>query len=431
MPSTSLLIAAPPPAQPAAPSTGRALAFVYAGYLFRYVYLLILIPFYGRVLGAQEYGRVLAAMSLYQMVWMITEYGFPLAGARDIAAAGNDTRRVGALYAQQMNARWLMAVPGLLLGAAGTLASPLLRETPLFGLLATANGLIAAFNLGWFYQGRLRFGTSVVFEMIGFAINLPLILLSVHGPGDGARVLGALLASTIVCTLAAHAYALRSIEPVRAGWRESLALVRSSTALFAHKGVTLMMASSSTYLLSLFAPAAQVGWYGAAERLAAVGLSLMQPANHVLVGTVASRIGARETRSQAYSLMRVSLLLMTAFGVLLLAGTWLLARPMVPLILGPEFMPTVPMLYVLALTFPLAAFGQVTSTYVLIPLRRDTLVSLSSLFGALATMVAILALAPLAGGLGVAWARCGGSVLLAAVLLAILVKQGLLQRIFR
>jgi len=40
-------------------------------------------------------------------------------------------------------------------------------------------------------------------------------------------------------------------------------------------------------------------------------------------------------------------------------------------------------------------------------------------------------LAPLAGGLGVAWARCAGSVLLAAVLLAILVKQGLLQRIFR
>jgi O-antigen/teichoic acid export membrane protein len=129
--------------------------------------------------------------------------------------------------------------------------------------------------------------------------------------------------------------------------------------------------------------------------------------------------------------MRVSLLLMTAFGVLLLAGTWLLARPMVPLILGPEFMPTVPILYVLALTFPLAAFGQVTSTYVLIPLRRDTLVSLSSLFGALATMVAILVLAPLAGGLGVAWARGAGSVLLAAVLLAILVKQGLLQRIFR
>ena len=254
MPSTSLLIAAPP-VPPAAPSTGRALAFVYAGYLFRYVYLLILIPFYGRVLGAQEYGRVLAAMSLYQMVWMLTEYGFPLAGARDIAAAGNDTRRVGALYAQQMNARWLMAVPGLLLGVVGTLASPLLRETPLFGLLATANGLMAAFNLGWFYQGRLRFGTSVVFELIGFAINLPLILLSVHGPGDGARVLGALLASTIICTLAAHAYALRGIERVRAGWRESLALVRSSTALFAHKGVTLMMASSSTYLLSLFAPA--------------------------------------------------------------------------------------------------------------------------------------------------------------------------------
>ena len=129
--------------------------------------------------------------------------------------------------------------------------------------------------------------------------------------------------------------------------------------------------------------------------------------------------------------MRRSLLLMTAFGVLLAGGTWLFARPLVPLILGPEFAPTVPMLYVLALTFPLAAFGQVTSTYVLIPLRRDTLVSKSSLCGAVVTMLAIVTAAPLAGGLGVAWARCLGSALLAAVLLAILINQGLLKRIFR
>ncbi|MGN6651100.1 MAG: lipopolysaccharide biosynthesis protein, partial [Trinickia sp.] len=46
----------------------RVLVFVYVGYIMRYLYLLVVIPFYGRVLGVTEYGRVLAAMSLMNVI---------------------------------------------------------------------------------------------------------------------------------------------------------------------------------------------------------------------------------------------------------------------------------------------------------------------------------------------------------------------------
>lgn len=66
-----------------------ALAFVYGGYFFRYLYLLILIPFFGRILGPAECGKVLAAMSLVNVVWLAVEYGFPMVGARDVASMTN------------------------------------------------------------------------------------------------------------------------------------------------------------------------------------------------------------------------------------------------------------------------------------------------------------------------------------------------------
>ncbi len=415
--------------RPSAPiSTRRALTFVYAGYLFRYAYLLVLIPFYGRVLGAEEYGRLLAAMSLFQVVWLLVEYGFPVVGARDTAAT-TDRSRIAALYAQQMMGRLLLTAAGLALGVAATLLSPLLREVPLLGLLATLNGLVAAYNLGWFFQGTLRFRTSVLIEVAGFAMNLPVILWLVRGPGDSWIVLAALLASNLLCTAVAHAIALRSLDRRALRWRGGVTLVREATALFAHKGLTMMMASSSTYLLSLFASAAQVGWYGVAERLATVGLSLMQPANHVLVGTVARRISAKESEASAYQLMRRSLLVMTVFGVAMMVGTWLLAALLVPLLMGPDFGPTVPMLHVLGLMFPFAAFAQVTAGYVLIPLRHDTLVSAVSLFGALVTMLLIVALGEVYGGMGVAWARSCGYVALAGALLWVLQRKQLIQRI--
>lgn len=415
---------------PGAPiSTRRALAFVYAGYLLRYAYLLVLIPFYGRVLGAEEYGRILAAMSLYTLVWMLGEYGFPIAGARDTAATTNRSR-LAALYGQHAAGRLLMLVPCLLLGLGGTLLSPLLREHAVIGLLATLNGVVAAFNLGWYFQGTLRFRVSVALEVAGFALNLPAILWLVRGPADSYLVLAVLLGSGLLTTAVGHVIALGTMERKALRLTGAVALVRESSALFAHKSVSMMMAGSSTYILSLFASAAQVGWYGAAERIASVGLSLMQPANHVLVGTVAKRIASSASEDSAYRLMRTSYFVMTGFGVVLMLGALLLARPMVPVLLGPSFGPTVGMLYVLAFMFPFSAFGQVSSGYVLIPLRMDKLMSAITLFGALVTAGLMLLWAQAYTGHGIAAARLIGAILTASVLVWVLQSKHLLKRIW-
>lgn len=421
--------AAPTPPAHGAISTRRALTFVYAGYLLRYVYLIVLIPFYGRVLGAEEYGRLLTAMSLYQAVWLLCEYGFPSVGARAIAASA-DRAEIGALFGRHLAGRLVMALPALALGAGGTLLSPVLREAPLLGVLATANGLVAAFNLGWLFQGTLRFRTSVALEVVGFAINLPLILLLVDGGGDSWLVLATLLGSQVVCTIAAYALASGLVDGAAVRVRGGLALVREATALFMHRGATMLIASSSTYLLSLFAPAAQVGWYGAAERLAAAGLALMQPANHVLVGKISRHVGVDDDAA-AVLLTRRALVGLVGFGFVLLAGTWLLAWLFVPLILGPGFAPTVALLHTLALMFPFVALAQVATGYVLVPLRYDRPVSLIGVGGAVVNVALIVALGLAWGGPGVAWARVLGAAAGAAALLALLAHERLLGRLWR
>jgi PST family polysaccharide transporter len=416
-------------AEPDAGSTRRALAFVYVGYAFRYLYLLILVPFYGRVLGAAEYGRVLAAMSLFQIVWLLGEYGFPPVGARD-AAAANDRRELARIYGRHVSGRLLTALPAAAVGLGGTLVSPILREHPIYGVLATITGLMAAFNLGWFFQGTLRFRTSVVLELVGFAINLPLILCFVRAPEHGVRVLAIIFTSSLISTVAAHAIAVKSLGSERIPYDGARALVADSTALFAHKGLILLMANSSTYLVSLFASASEVGFYGAAERLISAALSLMNPANQVLIGTVSREIASREGEGRAYALMRTGFFAFSALGIAMLAGTLLLGSTIIPLILGPSFVPAIPMLHVLALIFPFAAIDQVVTGYVLIPLRLDRVVTRVSFQSAVVTVLLVLVLGRSFGGLGVSWARSIGAALMAANLLFTLRSRQLFQRIF-
>jgi O-antigen/teichoic acid export membrane protein len=411
-------------------STRRALVYVYAGYTFRYLYLLVLVPFYARVLGSSEYGRLLAAMSLFQVVWMIVEYGFPLVGARDTAAT-REPEGLARIYRHHMAGRSVMMVAGVAIGVAGTYLSPLLRTHPWFGVFATLNGIVAGFNLGWYFQGTLRFRTSVWIEVLGFAINIALILPLVRGPDDAWRVLASLLFSSVICTLLSHRLASRDMhsgDRISAGL-DPIRLIREATPLFAFRGMSTLMSSSPTYMMSLFAPAQQVGWYGAAERLIGVGLGLLQPANQVMVGTVSSRVRAPDGAADAYAIMRRGLWVMAALGVAMTLGALVLATPFVTLVLGRDFEPTIPLFRVLSLILPLSALAQVATSYILIPLRLDAWATWTSVLGAVATLLFIALLGPRFFGDGVAWARVLGQLFMTVALLFALIRTGVLRRV--
>ena len=410
------------------PSTRRALAFVYVGYAFRYLYLAILVPFYARVLGASEYGRLLTAMGVFQIVWMITEYGFPSAGVRD-AARSQTPEKTASLYSRHTAGRLVMLLPALAVGVGATMLSPLLRERPIFGVLATLTGIVAGFNLGWFFQGRLEFRTSVLLEILGFAVSVALILSLVRGPDQGAYVFVALLTSSVICTGLAHVIAMTRMRGGKVRVAGGFGIVRESTALFIHRGLGMIVASSSTYLISLYASPAEVGWYGAAERIASVGLALLQPANQVLIGTVSRRLGAPDREESGFTLMRQGLIALTGVGVLMLVGSLVLSPIVLPLVLGPEFAASIPILLVLSLMFPFAAFAQVVNGYVLIPLRLDWTVSRVGMVSAGLTLAAVLVLGKLFEGAGVAWARVLGSVFTAVILLQVLRQKGLIEKL--
>ncbi|MDB4989797.1 MAG: polysaccharide biosynthesis family protein, partial [Myxococcaceae bacterium] len=275
-----------------------------------------------------------------------------------------------------------------------------------------------------------RFRVSVILDMIGFSINLVLILWLVRGPDDAWLGLLSLLISAVLCQVSAHVIVLRSLKLQALRFQGGLKLLRECTALFAHRGFGILMVSSTTYLASLVTSETHVGLYGAADRVAGVGLGLLEPASQVLVGTVARHLGTVGSQGEAYSLMRKGFALMFGFGLLMLAGTHLLAGTFLPLLMGPQFTEAVPILKILAFSFPLVALCQVVTGFVLIPLRMDSVVSTVSLVIAPASVVLILVLGHSYEGIGVAWARSLTYVLLTFVLFEVMRRKQLLGRIF-
>jgi O-antigen/teichoic acid export membrane protein len=373
-------------------SNRYALAFVYGGYSFRYLYLLILIPFFGLVLGAAEYGKVLAAMSLFNVVWLVVEYGFPIVGARDVASMANKVA-LGAAFGRQIKARLLMSVVGVAIGAVGTISSPVMRAEPAFGLIATTLGIVAAFNLGWYFGGTHRFRTLILMEMAGFAMNSGLILSMVHDSGDGLLVLLSLLASGLIITAVSYVIAVSQIRRACIRFDGAPSLLRGSTTPFVGNRISLVMTNGSSYLLSLFAGAQQVGFFGAAERLASAGLALMQPAGQVLVPTITTRLSNHESTADAYRLMRKGTILTTGFGMGCLVGALVLSPYLIPLILGPGYEPSIHIMQIFRLMYPLRRTQLAIRSYVLLPLRQDSQILKATVVGAASSLIVIFLLA--------------------------------------
>jgi PST family polysaccharide transporter len=180
----------------------------------------------------------------------------------------------------------------------------------------------------------------------------------------------------------------------------------------------------------LFASAQHVGFFGAADRIANLGISLMTPANQVLVGTVSRRLAIGSRSDDAFVLMRKSLVAMLAFGFAAMAVSIALAPWAVPLVMGAEFGPSVVLVQVLGVVFPFAAFNQAARMYVLIPLRHDAAVARVSIIGALITWVAIGLFVTRWGGMGVVIAKIVGELAVTLATIAVMLRDFELRSIF-
>ncbi|MGN6234365.1 MAG: lipopolysaccharide biosynthesis protein [Trinickia sp.] len=406
----------------------RVLVFVYVGYIMRYLYLLVVIPFYGRVLGVTEYGRVLAAMSLMNVIWMLVSFGFTFVGMRD-ASKAHEKHEHNQIFSLHVSARIAMGCLFGVVGVVATFCSPVLSQRPLIGICATLLGVINGCNVSWLFQGRQHFRTPIILEVIGFVMSLVLVLSLVHAPADSTMVLVSLLVAGVATTAIAYQMTVKDLGWPRLRLRGIAALMRDSTMLFLYSTGSVVLTSASTYLLTLLSTPTEVGYYGAAERFASIGLSLMGPASQVFIPTISRQLAQNDHHGARVTTRRGATLLL-GYGFLALGGALVLSPFVLPLILGQAFKPSAHVLQTFAWMFPFSAFNQFVGFYILLPRKKDRLMAVAGLMSASANLTSALLLAPHYGAVGMALARVIGEGTLSLTLLVFAWRTGLLGAIF-
>ncbi|BAM69558.1 polysaccharide biosynthesis protein [Methanothermobacter sp. CaT2] len=307
-----------------------------------YIIPFITLPYLTRVLGVYNYGLVNFAIAFNTYFIIITDYGFNLSAVREISVNREDPHRVSEIFSS------VMLIKGILATLSFCLLLLVILNIPRFSV----NWQVYIFAFGlvignvifptWFYQGMERMKYITVLNVLTNLIFLAAIFIFIRRPSDYLYVpllqsMGTLTAGVISQWIIRARFNVRfHLPPLRTVYET----FRDSTQFFLSRVSVSIYTSSNSFFLGLFAGNTAVGYYSAAEKLYTAAQGLYSPLMQVTYPYMA------KTRNRAFhrKVLRYSLILNT----ILCGGIILFAPTIIGILFGPQYMPSVNVLRLLA-----------------------------------------------------------------------------------
>lgn len=397
---------------------------LYAVQFAGYVIPLATLPYLARVLRPPGFGLLLFAQSFALWASITIEYGFNLSATREVAQNRNDRQALARVASGVLGAKLILLAGFAAIAFVAAFAAGSFRQHP--GYLAWAILQALAFGLSpfWYFQGTERMVGAVLIELFARATAAASIFLLVRQPGDGWKVLASLAAAGCAIVVVQTLWMYRDVGFQWPSRESSIAALRSGWHMFLFRGAYNIYGTANAFILGLFVPSVHVGYFGGAERIAKATQGLTLPFTQAFYPHM-SRMASHDS-PRAGRLVRWSIPVACIAGLVLGAALAVFARGAVSLILGPNFVASVPVLYVFAMIQPLNALNTALIMQWMLPRGFERAVGAITASAILINVVSASLLAPRFLHLGMALA-----ILLAewcqTILLAVfLIRPGIL-----
>lgn len=342
--------------------------FLFAIQVVNLLVQLITLPILVRALGPASYGRYAFFQAIAQYFILFVDFGFQLTATAQVAALHNDRDALSRYFWTVQAARGLLALAATLI--AMVLLTALFSsaaDRPVFAAsVAVVLGIVA--TPLWLFSGMERMGLVCIAAVTARLAVVPATVLLVHRPDDawiaaavisGSSLLGGIITLLLIVRS-------RTVGWARPRWQDLRTAYADAWHVFLSNGAISLYLAGNTVMLGSVAASAQVGLFGAADKLRQFASGPITPFAGAFFPRV-SRLLHEDPPAAAAVLNRLMWALAAAMGLVsfvLLAA----AEPLVRLLIGAQFAAAVPVLRILAVLPLVAAFSTVLGTLTMIPL---------------------------------------------------------------
>ncbi len=362
---------------------------------------LITIPYLSRVLGPSSFGALVLSQSLSFLLLVIVDYGFATWGAREAATRRNSPEELTDLMRSIMSAKVLLVAVAAIVAGIAVVALPLAREDPLLALMAWIAASAQGVQPMWLLIGIEDVRFVATLQLVTRASITALTFVVVQDSGDVRWAMGLFTLAAVAPAVATLILAAKHVSYRGPRLRLGLGPIRAAWHMFIGVGAFNLYTTANVTLLGFFATSAQVGNFGAAERIIRAGSGLMLPVAAASLPRLAFLLseGRRDRALQLLGLLTAAMAIIGGIGSTLLV---LLAEPITHLIYGAEYPQAAEVLRILGPIVLLVAVSNACGAGWLLANNLDRQIVRIALAAAAVNIVLAAVLAPAHGPVGMA-----------------------------
>lgn len=404
------------------PVTQNALS-LFTVQIARYILPLVTIPYLARVLGPEAWGLVIFAQASSQWLLIVLEYGFRLSATREIARNRDNQEKVAEIVASVIGAFGLLLLGSGLVVLVMSVSVPTFKQNPNYLIWAWLVAIAGGMSPLWYFQGIERMQLPAMLDLAARTLASIGIFIWIKTPDDGWKVLALQAIAGLFASGLMIVWMYRKIPGKLPRLTSAFVALRMGWSMFLFQSSASLYTTANTFILGLLAPAAQVGFYGGAERISKTVLNLLKPVSQAMFPRM-SYLMANDSK-RAARLASISMVVM-GIGGLVLAGVLAIAAPLiVNILLGAKFAAAVPLLRILVLLIPLIALSNVLGIQWMIPLGLDRAFNFIIISAGFINLILAVILTQRFGSTGMAWVVVFSEAFVTVAIYFVLWRKGL------
>lgn len=319
-----------------------------------YILPLITLPYLTLVLGPEKFGLTQYAISLITYFQFFTDYGFNLSATRELAICRDDNQKISQIFSSVMFIKLCLCILSFIILLLIVMFIPKFSEDSYVYILTF--GMVIGYMLfpTWLFQGLEYMRYTSILNIIGKIVFTVLIFIFIHDTTDYMLVplinsLGYILVGILGIYIALIKFNIKitipSIRDIKYHLREGWYVFISTIAIN-------MYTTTNTFLLGLLTNNTLVGYYSIAEKIILAVNGLLNPISQALYPFI-SRTVKTDDKTRSIEFIRKITKIMTLVGIVLSAGLFIFAKPIILLLFGQSYANSVIILQIISIV-PLA-----------------------------------------------------------------------------
>ena len=368
--------------------------FAYKSVLTLSTYLInfISFPYVARVLGVERIGLVNFVDNTVNYFLLFATMGVGLLGVREIAAVKEDKKRRDQVYSSMLalNLLFTLVSLGIYLLCISTI--PKLCQYDELFYIGTAKILFTVFLVEWFFTGVENFRYITLRSILIKVLYIISVFLFVRDTSD-YRLYFILTVGVVVLNALINQLYIRKFVRVRWNNIQLFKYLKQNVTLGIYTLMTSMYLTFNVMYLGLVSNNTEVGYYTTAFKLYSVILGFFTAFTNVMLPRMSSLLANGE-KDRFQELVNRSFSVMATCCIPLILCSMIMAPQIVYILSGPGYEGAIlPMRIIMPAAFAVGV-AQVLAIQVLMPMKKDKVLLIASIIGAVVSLLINLLVVP-------------------------------------